>query len=445
MFESITESLNAVFNRLRGRGKLTEANIQEGLKEVRMALLEADVNYRVVKDFVERVTAKAVGREVIESVNPAQQIVKIVHDELIALMGEPSTGLPFRSDGLTVILMAGLQGSGKTTTCAKLAKLVVRRGHRPLLVAADIQRPAAIEQLKTLGKQIDVPVYAEEGGRPPKICQRSLDFALQHNLDTVILDTAGRLHIDQALMDEVRDIAAKTKPSQVYLVSDAMTGQDAVNSAKAFHEQLALDGVILTKLDGDARGGAALSIRAVTGKPIKFIGIGEKLEALEEFHPERMASRILGMGDIISLVEKAQEHVDAKQAEKLREKLLKTKEFDLQDFLDQYQQMKKMGPLKDLLKMIPGLGGAMGGLDGVDEKEFKHLEAIILSMTPQERRNPDLLNGSRRLRIAKGSGTKIQEVNDLLRQFRDMQRMMKDMNKKGNPLGAMLRGRKPGR
>jgi signal recognition particle subunit SRP54 len=428
MFENITEKLQAAFRKLAGRGKLTESNIQDGMREVRMALLEADVNYKVVKDFIDRVTKRAVGQEVIQSISPAQQIIKIVHDELVALMGGTvDASVQFASQPPTVIMMAGLQGCGKTTTCAKLAKFLNKKGKRPLLVAADIQRPAAVEQLKTLGQQLNIPVYSEEMGPPPRICVQAVKYANANNLDVVILDTAGRLHINQELMDELKEITRRTSPHHTFLVADAMTGQDAVNSAKAFNEQLPLSGVILTKLDGDARGGAALSIKAVTNKPIKFVGIGEKMDNFEEFHPDRMASRILGMGDVVSLVEKAQSVMDEDKAKKLQEKMLKNK-LDLQDFLDQLQQIKKMGSLKDLLAMIPGIGGALKNVD-MDNKQLKRIEAIIQSMTPKERTDPDILDGKRKLRISKGSGTTVAEINSLLKQFSEMQKMMKNMGK----------------
>ena len=434
MFESITNSLNAVFRKLSGQGQLTEKNIQDGLREVRLALLQADVNFKVVKDFIDRVTKQAVGQEVIRSVHPAQQIVKIVHDELSALMGPPEPGLPVEPQGTTVVLMAGLQGSGKTTTCAKLAKHLMKKGHRPLLVAADLQRPAAVEQLTSLGKQLQIPVYAEApGGRPPKVCERGVAHAAANGFDVVILDTAGRLHVDDALMEEVRQIAEKTRPEHVLLVCDAMVGQDAVNSAKAFDAKLPLTGVILTKLDGDARGGAALSVKAVTGKPIRFVGVGEKPDQLEEFYPERMADRILGMGDVVSLVERAQATIDVEQAMKMEAKLKKAS-FDLQDFLDQMAQVRKMGPLQEIMKMIPGMGGFA---DQVDEKQVKRTEAIIQSMTARERKEPDLIDGQRRRRIAKGSGTTVPEVNSLLKQFGQARDMMKKLSK-------MKPGMKPG-
>ncbi|MBI3272654.1 MAG: signal recognition particle protein [Planctomycetes bacterium] len=436
MFESLTESLSNVFRKLGGRGTLTEQNVQEGLREVRMALLAADVHFKVAKEFIDKVTQLALGQDVLKSVNPSQQIVKLVHDEMIRLMSAPETPFPWNSKGPTVVMLAGLQGSGKTTTCAKLARWFSKKGKSPLLVAADTQRPAAVEQLKVLGKQLGIPVHSEEGGRPPKICERALGVARETGRDLVILDTAGRLHIDQALMDEVKEIADRTKPQQIYLVCDAMTGQDAVTSAKEFNDKLPLDGVILTKLDGDAKGGAALSVRAITGKPIRFVGMGEKIDELEEFHPDRLVGRILGMGDIVTLVEKAQETMDVEKAEKLQQKLRKA-DLNFEDFLDQLAQMKKMGPLKNLLAMIPGMGGMA---DQVDESEFKRIEAIVQSMTLKERRDPELIDGSRRSRIAKGSGTSVQEVNSLLKQFRDMRKMLKGMGKFKKMMGGKFGG-----
>jgi signal recognition particle subunit SRP54 len=447
MFETITEKLQDVFRKFTARGRLSESNIQEGLREVRLALLEADVNYKVVKDFIDRVTQRAIGQDVIKSVTPGQQIIKIVYDEMVGLMGPPASPaggqggqdgtIKFNNTPPTVIMMVGLHGCGKTTTCAKLAKYLVKQTRHPLLVAADVQRPAAVEQLKILGQQNQIPVYTEpacaaaSAGRPastpPRICANSLKFASENNCDIIILDTAGRLHIDEDLMAELKEIVKRVSPHQTFLVCDAMTGQDAVNSAREFHQQIPLDGVILTKLDGDARGGAALSVKAVTGRPIKFVGIGEKIDNFEEFHPDRMASRILGMGDVVSLVEKAQATIDADQALKLEEKIRKN-ELNLQDFLDQLKQLKKMGPIKDLLGMIPGLGGAV---KEVDDKELKHIEAIVLSMTPEERFNPEVLDGKRRLRISRGSGTSVQQVNSLLKQFKGMKKMMKDMGKMG--------------
>lgn len=361
MFESITGSLDTIFNKLRGKGRLTEENIKEGLREVRVALLEADTNYLVVKDFIQKVIDRAVGDEVIRSVAPGQQIVKIVHDEMITLMGAGDSSIPYVDGDITILMLVGLQGSGKTTTSGKLANLIASKGRRPLLVAADVQRPAAIEQLQVLGKQLNIPVFSEKGVTPVKICRGAVTFAKANNHDVVILDTAGRLHIDEELMLELNEINKKVKPTQIYFVCDSMTGQDAVNSAKEFNVQFGLDGVILTKLDGDTRGGAALSIKAVTGKPIKFVGVGEKLDKLEEFHPDRMASRILGMGDVVSLVEKAQKVINEEDAAKL-EKKIKDGSLSLDDFLNQLQQIRKMGPLKDIMGMIPGLGKKMKGM-----------------------------------------------------------------------------------
>lgn len=435
MFESITEKLQAAFKKLSGQARLSEKNIHDGLREVRMALLEADVNYKIVKDFIETVTKRAIGKDVIDSITPAQQIIKIVNDELVNLMGAKEEGIKFASEPPTIFMLVGLQGCGKTTTCAKLAKYLTKKSHQPLLVAADVQRPAAVDQLKTLGKQLNIPVYSEKGTTPPKICENSLKFARENNLDCIILDTAGRLHINQELMDELKAISGRLKPQYVFLVADAMTGQDAVNSAKSFNEWLPLAGVILTKLDGDARGGAAISIKAVTGKPIRFVGIGEKIDNFEEFYPERMASRILGMGDIVSLVEKAQENMDEAKAKKLEEKLRKNK-LDLQDFLEQLQQIKKMGSLKDILAMLPGVGGAIKNLD-IDDKHIKKIEAIIQSMTPYERENPEVIDIKRRNRISKGSGTTPGDVSHLIKQFNDMQKMMKNMPKMGKMMGKM--------
>lgn len=428
MFESITSSLEGVFSKLRGKGRLTEANIKDGLHEVRLALLEADVNYKVVKDFIQHATERAVGEEVIKSIAPGQQVIKIVHDELIKLMGASDTTIPFKDGELTLIMLVGLQGSGKTTTAGKLAKTILSKGKRPLLVAADVQRPAAIEQLKVLGMQLDVPVYFEANSQPGKICKNAVAYAKENTNDVVIFDTAGRLHIDDELMLELTDIKEKLQPDQIFFVCDSMTGQDAVNSAKEFNTRLGFDGVILTKLDGDTRGGAALSIRAVTGKPIKFVGIGEKLDRLEEFHPDRMASRILGMGDVVSLVERAQQAIDLEEAQKLSRKI-QDDTISLDDFLMQLQQIKKMGPLKEVLGMIPGMGNKMDGLN-VDEKQLQRVEAIIRSMTIEERATPDIVNGSRRQRVANGSGTTIQDVNQLLKQFKSMKKLIKQF--KGN-------------
>lgn len=426
MFESITGSLETIFNKLRGKGRLTEENIKEGLREVRIALLEADTSYKVVKDFIQKVTERAVGEEVIKSVTPGQQIVKVVQDELEHLMGPVDSTIPFLDGDIAVLMLVGLQGSGKTTTAGKLANMIMSKGRSPMLVAADVQRPAAIEQLKILGKQLNVPVYSEEGVTAVKICKWAVKFAKANNHDVVILDTAGRLHIDEDLMLELKQIKDKVKPTQIYFVCDSMTGQDAVNSANEFNSQLGFDGAILTKLDGDARGGAALSIKAVTGKPIKFVGIGEKLDKLEEFHPDRMASRILGMGDVTSLVEKAQKVVDAEEAEKL-EKKFKEGSLTLDDFLKQLQQVRRMGPLKDIIGMIPGMGKKMEGID-IDEKQLKNVEAIIRSMTLEERMRPDIIEGSRRHRIASGSGRNVQDISQLLKQFKQMKKMFRHLS-----------------
>jgi len=422
MFDYISDRFTGIFDKLRYGGKLTEDNVQEGLREVRRALLEADVNVEVAREFLERVKAKAVGEEVLKGVNPGQQIVQIVHDELIELMGEPDIDIPFAKHGPTVILMAGLQGSGKTTTCAKLARLLTEQGKRVLLAAADLQRPAAIEQLKILGKQIDVPVFHEAGLKAPELCAKAVAQATNDHRDVVILDTAGRLHVDDDLMGEIAEIHTRSKPHQTYLVVDAMTGQDAVNSAKAFNERLALDGVIFTKLDGDARGGAVVSLRHIIGKPIKFVGMGEKVDALQPFFPDRMARRILGMGDILSFVEKARTAVDDDVAAKLEERFKKNK-FDLNDFNQQLQMIQKMGNLKDLLGLIPGIGSKFKELN-VDESVFRRYQAIINSMTKPERIRPELVDMSRRRRIAHGSGVSTNEVQGLLKHFESMKKML---------------------
>ncbi len=423
MFETISEQLGAVFERLRRSGRITEKNVRESMRQVRTALLEADVHYNVVRDFTRKVTEQAVGEKIIRSVSPGQQIVKLVHDELIELMGPVDHRIPFASDGPTVIMLAGLQGSGKTTTCGKLAKFFIAKGKHPCMVAADVKRPAAVEQLRIVGEQVGVPVYFESGGNPVKICARAVKQAKKDGRDVVILDTAGRLHIDEEMMGEIRDIARTVHPHQIYLVCDAMTGQDAVNSAASFNEDLELDGVILTKMDGDARGGAALSVKAVTGKPIKFVGTGEKLDRLEEFHPDRMADRILGMGDVVSLVERAQETVDVEEAARLQAKLRKNT-LNLEDFMVQLKQLKRMGPLKELLGMIPGMGKQMA-MPELDGTELTQIEAMIQSMSPAERAEPDLIEASRRARIARGSGTEPADVSGLLKQFKQMKQMMR--------------------
>jgi signal recognition particle subunit SRP54 len=432
MFDSLTDKLNSVFKRLRGHGKLTEQNITEALKEVRLALLEADVNFKVVKDFVERIRSRAVGREVLESLTPAQQVIKIVHEELISLMGGANMVLNLSFKTPIPIMLVGLQGSGKTTTVGKLGKFLKEKGRKPYLVPADVRRPAAIEQLTKLGEQLSLPVFTPNPQESPlKICQKALIWAEEENGDVLLIDTAGRLHIDEALMKELEEIKRELNPREILLVADAMTGQDAVNVAKRFNEALDIHGVILTKLDGDARGGAALSIQAVTGKPIKFIGVGEKLDALEIFHPDRMASRILGMGDVLSLIEKAQEAIDAKKAQELEKKLLKDT-FTLEDFREQLQQIKKMGSIEQIFSMIPGMGRLKipKDLQG-SEKELVKVEAIINSMTKEERRSPEILNGSRRLRIAKGSGTTVQDVNQLLKQYLQTKKMLRQFKRGG--------------
>jgi len=427
MFESLTENLNTVFRKLRGTAVISEGNTRDAMREIRTALLEADVSYNVVKDFSNTCIERALGQEVLRSVAPGQQIVKIVHDELVQLMGPVDHAIRFAEHPPTVIMLAGLQGSGKTTTAGKLGRYLHQRGHSPMLVAADVQRPAAVQQLRVLGEELHMPVYSEGSGRPPRICERSLDAARQANCDIVILDTAGRLHIDEELMAELLEIKTRAKPHQIFLVCDAMTGQDAVNSANEFNAKLDIDGVILTKLDGDARGGAALSIKAVTGKPVKFIGVGEKLDTLEEFHPDRMASRILGMGDIVTLVEKVQAEVDVKRGRELQEKIRK-RTLSLEDFLQQLQQFKKMGNIQDMLGLLPG----MGGMDfSSAQGEVTRVEAIIRSMTPEERNNPDIVDSSRRRRIAAGSGSNSQEINHLLKQFRQMLKLMRRFGEGG--------------
>lgn len=424
MFENLSERLERSFKLLKGQGKITEINVAETLKDVRRALLDADVNYSVAKQFTDTVKAKALGQNVITAVKPSELMVKIVHDELALLMGGVAVDVNL-SGNPTVILMSGLQGSGKTTFSGKLArKFKSEKGKRPLLVACDVYRPAAIEQLKVLGEQIDVPVYTEpESKNPVEIAQNAIKHAKAHNYDMVIVDTAGRLAVDEQMMDEIEAIKNAINPQETLFVVDAMTGQDAVNTAKEFNQRLDFDGVVLTKLDGDTRGGAALSIRTVVDKPIKFVGTGEKLEALDVFHPARMADRILGMGDIVSLVERAQQQYDEEEARRLQKKIAKN-QFDFNDFMAQIAQIKKMGNLKDLASMIPGVGKAIKDVD-IDDNAFKGIEAIIQSMTPLERRNPEIINGSRRQRIAKGSGTSLQEVNRLLKQFESTRKMMK--------------------
>jgi len=425
MLEDLTQRLESAFQKLRGYGKLTEKNIEDSLKEVRRALLEADVNYKVVKDFISSVKDQAVGEEVLRSVTPGQMIVKIVHDQLVSLLGHNTSQLKTAGIPPTIFMLSGLQGSGKTTFAAKLANHLRKGGRKPMLVAADVYRPAAIEQLKVLGRSLNIPVYEEGLSDPVRITYNAVGASRQQFCDTIILDTAGRLHIDEKMMDELVNIKNRVRPHEILFVADGMTGQDAVNTAKEFAGKLDFDGVVLTKMDGDSRGGAALSIRAVTGKPIKFLSMGEKLDEMEIFHPDRIASRILGMGDVVTLVEKAQETVDADKAKKLEEKFKKA-EFDLEDFRDQLQQIKKMGSFESLIKMIPGMGRQLQGVN-VDESGLVRVEAIINSMTLGERSNPKILNGSRRKRIAAGSGTKVQDVNQLMNQFQQMKKMMKQM------------------
>ena len=436
-FEGLSEKLNAVFKGLKGKGRLTEADVRNGMREVRLALLEADVSYKVVKDFVTQVTERCVGSDVLESLTPAQQIIKIVNEELTKLMGSTNARLNTANRGPTVVMMVGLQGAGKTTNGAKLAGLLRRQfGKRPLLAACDVYRPAAINQLQVVGKQLDIPVFEMGQIDPVTIAREAVKYAADHGNDMVFLDTAGRLHIDEALMDELRNIKAAVKPNEILLVVDAMTGQDAVNAAKAFDDALGIDGVMLTKLDGDARGGAALSIRATTGKPIKFIGTGEKLDMIELFHPDRMASRILGMGDMLSFIEKAEQQYDEKQAKKLEEKLRKNR-LTLSDYLDQLEQLQNMGDLSQIASMLPGNMAKGFDPDQIDPKQFARTKAIIQSMTLQERENPQILNASRKRRIAAGCGQQVSDVNRLLKGFETMQQMTKALTRGKRGMGAL--------
>lgn len=435
MFENLSDKLERAFKVLKGQGQITEINVAETAKEIRRALLDADVNYKTAKDFTDRVKAKALGQNVLTSVSPGQLLVKITHDELAQLMGGQSAGINTGGNP-TVVLMSGLQGSGKTTFSGKLASYIRKKGKRPLLVACDVYRPAAIDQLETLGKQLDIAVYSERDNKDPvRIAQNGIAHAKQHGYTAVIVDTAGRLAIDEQMMDEIARVKKAIQPQETLFVVDAMTGQDAVNTAKAFNERLNIDGVVLTKLDGDARGGAALSIRSVVDKPIKFIGTGEKMEALDEFHPDRMAGRILGMGDVVSLVERAQEQFDEKQARELQKKIAKD-QFGFDDFLEQIGQIKKMGNMKDLMGMIPGVGKALKNID-IPDDAFKGIEAIIKSMTPEERRNPSIINGSRRQRLARGSGNSIEQVNKLMKQFDETRKVMKMMGDKSKMQNMM--------
>jgi len=437
MFETLTEKLQKTFKKLRGQGKLTERNMRDGLREVRLALLEADVNYKVAKDFVEDVERVAFGKRVLDSVTPAQQLIKIVHDELIKVMGDKRSEILLASSPPTILMLVGLHGSGKTTTAGKMAKMFRSKGHSPVVVAADVYRPAAIEQLKIVAEQAGVAFFSKTGTVSPiTICRQAVEQARRDRHDIVVLDTAGRLHVDDQLMTELRNIKQAIKPHEILFVADAMTGQDAVKAAATFHGSLELTGVVLTKMDGDARGGAALSVRRTAGCPIKLVGVGEKLDAIEPFHPDRMASRILGMGDVVSLVEKAQSSIDEEEAKKLEEKLRK-QQFNLEDFIEQLRRLRSMGPIEQVVSMIPGMSG-MKGIQP-DEQDLVRVEAIISSMTLQERRNPKVVDGSRRRRIASGSGTTVQEVNALLKQFGQVKKMMKNLSK----LGKLRRGGMP--
>ncbi len=437
MFEDLSVKLDGVLKRLRGQGKISEANVAETLREVRRVLLDADVNYKVAKQFIDDVLKRAVGQEVLQSITPGQLIVKIIYDELVTLLGTANEDIAVAPLPPTVILVAGLQGSGKTTFCAKLALFLAGHGRHPLLAAADIHRPAAVDQLVTLGKQISIPVYQEQGASARAIAEHAVEHARKNARDVVIVDTAGRLHVDEEMMREVEDVKAAISPNEILFVVDAMTGQDAVNVAKAFNDRLNFNGAVLTKMDGDARGGAALSLRATVGKPIKFIGVGEKLDALEKFHPERLASRILGMGDVITLVEKVQKTYDEEKAVKLEEKFRKA-QFTLEDFLEQLQEVKKMGPLSQVLGMLPGMNRMPQNVT-VDDKALVKIEAIIQSMTIEERQKPQIINGSRRRRIALGSGTSVQDVNKLMKQYEQMHRMMKTLGK-GGKMSRLMKG-----
>jgi len=423
-FEGLADKLQSVFKKLTGKGKLSEKDVKDAMREVKLALLEADVNFLVVKDFIKKVSERAVGQEILESLTPGQHVIKIVNEELTALMGSTQSKIAFASKPPTIIMLVGLQGAGKTTMAGKLGGYLAKQGKQPLLVACDIYRPAAIKQLQVVGEKMNLPVYEKGQTDPVAIARGALEHAASHGNDVIIIDTAGRLHINEELMDELKKIKEEIKPHEVLLVVDSMTGQDAVNVSDTFNQKLGIDGVILTKLDGDTRGGAALSVKAVTQKPIKFAGVGEKLGDIEPFHPERMASRILGMGDVLSLIEKAQSAFDEKQAREL-EKKIRTQQFTFEDFLEQFQQIKKMGSIQDILGMLPGMNSAKLSDVDIDEKQFARMEAIIKSMTKEERQNPAIINGSRRKRIARGSGTSTQEVNQLLKQFESTKKMMK--------------------
>ncbi len=441
-FDGLSERLEATFKNLRSKGSLNEADVRSAMREVRMALLEADVNYKVAKDFTTTVTEKAIGEKVMESLTPSQMVIKIVHEELVALMGGTNARLAYASHPPTIVLMCGLQGSGKTTHCAKLALKLKKDNHRPLLVACDVYRPAAIKQLQVVGEQAGVPVFEMGQGNPVEISKAAVEEAKLHGYDYVIIDTAGRLHVDEELMNELKNIKAEVKPHEILLVVDAMTGQDAVNVATSFDEALGIDGLILTKLDGDTRGGAALSARAVTGKPIKFVGTGEKLDNLDVFHPDRMANRILGMGDVLTLIEKAEQMIDEKEAAELEKKLMQNK-FDLNDLLDQFRQIRKMGSIKEMLMMLPGIGNKAKDIE-VDESKFDRMQAIILSMTAKERSNPAIINPSRKKRIADGCGQTVEDVNRLLSQYKQMSKMFRQINgKKGGKRRKMKGMRLP--
>lgn len=441
-FESLSEKLAAAFKRLRSKGKLSEADVKEAMREVRLALLEADVNYKVAKEFTATVTARAIGSQVMESLTPAQMVIKIVNEELTTLMGGQAQRLASTNRPPCIVMLCGLQGAGKTTHAAKLAKMLKSQGHRPLLVACDVYRPAAIKQLEVVGEKAGVPVFQMGTANPVDIALEAKAHARDYGNDYVLLDTAGRLHIDEQLMDELKNIKSAVSPHEILFVVDAMTGQDAVNAASSFNDALGIDGVILTKLDGDTRGGAALSVRAVTGKPIKFAGVGEKLDDLEVFHPDRMASRILGMGDVLSIIEKAEQQIDEKRAEEMARRMQENK-FDYNDMLEQFRQIRKMGDIKGMLSMIPGLGNQLKNVD-IDERQFSQVEAIILSMTPQEREKPNIMNFSRKRRIAAGCGLKVEDVNRLIKQYESMRRLMKQMKgigkkgKRGMPHFPMM-------
>ena len=440
-FEGLSAKLQEVTRKLRGKARITESDLKEMLREVKLALLEADVNYAIVKEFINTIQEKALGQDVLKSLTPGQQVIKIVKDELVELLGGKESKINFTPNPPTVIMLVGLQGSGKTTTAGKLANLLRKQGKKPLLVACDVYRPAAIKQLQVVGGQLNIPVYANENSKDVvKIARQAMDIAMSKLNDVVILDTAGRLHIDEELMNELKNVKSNVKPHEILLVVDSMTGQDAVNVAKAFNEALGIDGVVLTKLDGDTRGGAAISVKKITGRPIKFAATGEKLSDIEVFYPERMASRILGMGDVLSIIEKAEEAIDLEEAEKIEKQLKKKKDLDLDDYLTQLRQIKKMGSFSSLLKMIPGMNQLKDVK--VDDKEFTRIEAMISSMTMEERRNPKLLNGNRRLRIAKGSGTSVQEINKFMKSFEMTQKMMRQMKDSKN-MKKMMKGLNP--